>query len=422
MQNKIIKNTLLGEKYHEIDHKSGLKIFVMEKPDYSGAFAIFGTKYGSVDTCFKLESDESFTTVPEGIAHFLEHKLFESEELDAFVRFEKTGASANAFTSFDRTCYLFQSSDRFEENLEILLDFVKSPYFTEETVQKEQGIIGQEIKMYQDSPDWQVLFNLLRGLYHKNPVRIDIAGTVESIAEITAELLYSCYNTFYNLSNMALAVAGNVSVNSVLKIADKMLKAENPVSFEQVIPDEDTKVATAYTEQVFGVDVPKFALGFKESFNCPIRSAKEIVCMNIALDIIAGKVSKLYAKLLSDELINPTFGSEYFIGRGFSTPLFIGESNEPEKVKDEILKEITRIQKDGISDDDFNVSLKRLYAREVRSFNEVDDLASNLVECYFNDRTLFEQIEVYKTISKQDLENLFKTSFDINNYCLSVIK
>ncbi|MFI3140888.1 MAG: pitrilysin family protein [Clostridia bacterium] len=422
MNKTIIENKLLGEKYYEVDHNSGLKIFVMEKPDYSGAFAIFGTKYGSVDTCFKLKQDEQFTKVPEGIAHFLEHKLFESEELDAFVRFEKTGASANAFTSFDRTCYLFQCSEKFDENLEILLDFVKSPYFTEETVQKEQGIIGQEIKMYQDSPDWQVLFNLLRAMYHNNPVRIDIAGTVESIADINAELLYSCYNTFYNNSNMALAVAGNVSLEQVLKIADKMLKTEEPAEFEQVLPEEDPKVVTASTEQVFGVDVPKFGLGFKENFPTAIRSAKEIVCMNIALDIIAGKVSHLYSKMLTDELINPTFGSEYFVGRGFSTPLFMGESNEPEKVKDEIIAEIIRLKSDGIGEEDFAVSLKRLYGREIRAFNDVDDLASNLVECYFNDKSLFAHLETYKTITKQDVLDTIENSFDVDNYCLSVIK
>ncbi|MBQ1967206.1 MAG: insulinase family protein, partial [Clostridia bacterium] len=226
MKEKLIKNDLLKEEYYEIDHESGLKIFVMEKPDYNGAYALFGTKYGSVDTCFKIKGAESYTTVPEGIAHFLEHKLFESEELDAFERFAETGANANAYTSFDRTCYLFQCSGEFEKNLEILLDFVKAPYFTEETVQKEQGIIGQEIRMYQDSPDWQVLFNLLRGLYSKNPVRIDIAGTIESIAEINADLLYSCYKTFYNNSNMCLAVAGNVKTEEVINIADKVLKTE----------------------------------------------------------------------------------------------------------------------------------------------------------------------------------------------------
>lgn len=422
MKEKLIKNDLLKEEYYEIDHESGLKIFVMEKPDYNGAYALFGTKYGSVDTCFKIKGAESYTTVPEGIAHFLEHKLFESEELDAFERFAETGANANAYTSFDRTCYLFQCSGEFEKNLEILLDFVKAPYFTEETVQKEQGIIGQEIRMYQDSPDWQVLFNLLRGLYSKNPVRIDIAGTIESIAEINADLLYSCYNTFYNLSNMALAVAGNVKKETVTEIVDRVIKPEEPVHFEQIIPEEPKEVAESYIEETLGVDMPKFAIGFKESYSEPVRTAKETLLMNLALDIIAGKVSPLYSKMLSEGIINTSFGKEYFTGRGFSAPMFIGESNTPEKVKEEILSEIARIRKDGIRDEDFEVSLKKLYGAEVFSYNDVDDLANNLIDSYFNGHGLFSTIELYKTIKKEEVEQIIRDSFKEEYCCLSVIR
>lgn len=422
MKCELIRNELLNELYYEIDHDSGLKIFVMEKPDYSGAFAMFGTKYGSVDTCFRLKGQESFTSVPEGIAHFLEHKLFESEELDAFERFSKTGANANAFTSFDRTCYIFQCMGNFKENLEILLDFVKAPYFTEETVQKEQGIIGQEIRMYQDNPDWQVLFNLLRGVYHKNPVRIDIAGTVESISEITAELLYSCYNTFYNLSNMALAVAGNISKDEVIAIADKTLKKEEKAEFEQIIPEEDDSVAQSYIEETLGVDIMKFALGFKENYSEPIRSAKDILLMNIALEIIAGKVSPLYSRLMDEGLINTAFGKEYFTGRGFSLPIFTGESSSPEEVKNEIINEIAKIKADGITDENFDVALKKLYGAEIYHYNDVDDLAGNMLDAYFNGSHLFETIDLYKTITKKDVEDLMAVSFNENNCCLSVIK
>lgn len=421
--NCIIKrNELLNEQYYEIDHDSGLKIFVMEKPQYSGAFAMFGTKYGSVDTCFKLKGEDSFTSVPEGISHFLEHKLFESEELDAFERFSKTGANANAFTSFDRTCYIFQCTTSFKENLEILLDFVKSPYFTEETVQKEQGIIGQEIRMYQDNPDWQVLFNLLRGIYHNNPVRIDIAGTIESIAQINSGLLYSCYNTFYNLSNMALSVAGNVTKDEVIAIADKMLKKEQKKEFQQIIPDEPENVAQAYIEETLGVDIEKFALGFKENSCEPVKTAKETLLMNIALEVIAGKVSPLYSRLMSQGLINTNFGKEYFTGRGFSLPIFTGESHSPEKVKEEIIKEIENIKANGISDDDFNVSVKKLYGAEVYRYNDVDDLAGNMLDSYFNGSELFENINLYKEITKSEVEKAIIGSFDKNNCCLSVIK
>ena len=419
---KKITNDLLKEEYYEIDHKSGLKIFVMEKPDYSGAFAMFGTRYGSVDTCFRLKGEESYTTVPEGIAHFLEHKLFESEELDAFERFAKTGANANAFTSFDRTCYIFQCADNFYENLEILLDFVKAPYFTEETVQKEQGIIGQEIRMYQDDPDWQVLFNLLRGLYKNNPVRIDIAGTVESIAEISADLLYSCYNTFYNNSNMCLAVAGNVKADEVIAIADKVLKIEEPVTFEQIVPEEPYEVSTAYTEEKLGVESPKFALGLKEKCEEIVPSPKKTLLYNLALEIIAGKFSPLYTRLIDEGLINTAFGKEYFYGRGFATVFFSGESKDPEKVRDEILGEINRLKKDGISKEDFEICLKKKYGAEIFSYNDVDDLANNLCEAWLNGYGIFDNIDLYKTITKEDVEAVIKDGFDTENICLSVIR
>ena len=419
---KKITNDLLKEEYYEIDHKSGLKIFVMEKPDYSGAFAMFGTRYGSVDTCFRLKGEESYTTVPEGIAHFLEHKLFESEELDAFERFAKTGANANAFTSFDITCYIFQCADNWKENLEILLDFVKAPYFTEETVQKEQGIIGQEIRMYQDDPDWQVLFNLLRGLYKNNPVRIDIAGTVESIAEISADLLYSCYKTFYNNSNMCLAVAGNVKADEVIAIADKVLKIEEPVEFEQIVPEEPYEVNTAYTEEKLGVESPKFALGLKEKCEEIVPSPKKTLLYNLALEIIAGKFSPLYTKLIDEGLINTAFGKEYFYGRGFATVFFSGESKDPEKVRDEILAEINRLKKDGISKEDFEICLKKKYGAEIFSYNDVDDLANNLCEAWLNRYSIFDNIDLYKTITKEDVEAVIKDGFDTENICLSVIK
>ena len=400
---------------------NGLKIYIMEKPEFNTAYAVFGTKYGSIDTAFSLNGGKT-VTVPEGIAHFLEHKLFESEDGDAFTKYAKTGAYANAFTSFDKTCYLFSCSNMFYENLDILLGFVQSPYFTAQTVQKEQGIIGQEIRMYDDSPAWCVLFNALRAMYHNNPVKIDIAGTVESIAEITADLLYSCYNTFYNLSNMALAVAGNVTVEQVLAVADKVLKDEAPVKIEQIIPEEPETVVTDYTEEIMNVDIPKFAIGFKENRETPVRTAKETVCANILLDIIAGKVSPLYEKMLSEGLINPSFGNEYFIGRGFSVPMFIGESVSPEKVRDLICKRIDELRKNGITEEDFEISKKRLYGISVRSFNDVDDLANNIVDCYFNGYDLFTQLECYKTITKADLEEMLKESFDTENMCLSVIK
>lgn len=421
MESTIIKSDILNEEYYQINHSSGLKIFVMPKNDYKGAYAIFGTKYGSIDNCFKVNGDENATKVPEGIAHFLEHKLFESEELDAFARFEKTGASANAFTTFDKTCYLFSCTDNFEKSLEILLDFVKTPFFSEQTVDKEQGIIAQEIKMYQDNPDWQVLFNMLRGIYQNNSVKIDIAGTVDSIAQIDAELLYKCYNTFYNNSNMALAVVGNVSVDTVLDTADKILLKEDEFCVERIFENEPVDVVTKYTEQTMNVDTPKFALGFKENYADEKISAKQTVIHNILLDIIAGKVSSFYEELLESGLINTSFSSEYFCGKGFCSSIFCGESHDCEKVRDLIFKRIESLKENGISALDFEISRKRLYGLHIRTFNEIDDIARNIIDRHFCGDNLFALAENYKTVSKEDVEKALN-ELSSERSCLSVIK
>ena len=421
--NKIreIKNELLNDSYFEIDHKSGFKIFVYPKENYSSAYAVFGTKYGSIDTCFRVEGNEEFTTVPEGIAHFLEHKLFESEELDAFARYAKTGASANAYTSFDKTCYLFQCSGNFEKSLEILLDFVSNPYFTEQTVQKEQGIIGQEIKMYQDEPGWESLFALLRAMYHNHPVRIDIAGTVESISHITAELLYECYETFYNPANMALAVVGNVTVEQVLEIADRMLKPKESKKIERKFQIEPETVVQDTIVRNLAVSMPIFAIGYKEKITTPCRTLKETLESNILLDIIGGKTSQLYEEMLTDGLINTTFDIEYFEGFGYSAHIFNGESTEPEKVRERINREIENMKKQGVDKETFDRIKKKHYGGFIMNFNDIDSLANALIGGYFNGDGLYDQLEVLESITLEDINNRLN-AINIENSSMSIIK
>ena len=422
--NKIreIKNELLNDSYFEIDHKSGFKIFVYPKENYSSAYAVFGTKYGSIDTCFRVEGNEEFTTVPEGIAHFLEHKLFESEELDAFARYAKTGASANAYTSFDKTCYLFQCSGNFDKSLEILLDFVSNPYFTEQTVQKEQGIIGQEIKMYQDEPGWESLFALLRAMYHNHPVRIDIAGTVESISHITADLLYECYDTFYNPANMALAVAGNVTVEQVLSIADRMLKPKTSREIERKFQLEPETVVEDTVVRNLAVSMPIFAIGYKEKIETPCRSLKETLESNILLDIIGGKTSPLYEEMLTAGLINTTFDIEYFEGFGYSAHIFNGESTEPEKVRERINIEIEKMKEKGIDEETFDRIKKKHYGGFIMNFNDIDSISNSLIGSYFNGDGLFDQLNVLESITLEDVNNRLRNAFNIENSSMSIIK
>lgn len=421
MNIKEVRNELLNEKYYDIDHPSGLKILVMPKENYSSTYAIFATKYGSIDTMIQMD-DGTFKEIPEGTAHFLEHKLFESEDLDAFERFAKTGASANAYTSFDRTGYLFSCSANFKKNLEILLDFVQNPYFTQATVEKEQGIIGQEIDMYKDAPDWEVMFNCLRTMYHNLPVRIDIAGTQESIAQITAKTLYGCYDNFYNLHNMVLAVAGNVSVDEVIEVADKALKPVEGKMAQRKLIDEPKEVIDNYVEEKLSVATPQFMFGFKESWDTPERTTKEEISMEILLDMISGQSSELYKRLFDGKLINSSFGFEYFTGFGYSCVLFAGESNDPKSVSEEIVKEIKKFRETGFDKTAFDRTKKKLYGRMIMGMNDVEGLANNMAVSFFAGENIFTDFEIFKTVTLDDINDIFKKTLDENYSVLSVIK
>jgi predicted Zn-dependent peptidase len=420
MNIKEVRNELLNEKYYDIDHPSGLKILVMPKENYSSTYAIFATKYGSIDTMIQM-SDGSFKEIPEGTAHFLEHKLFESEDLDAFERFAKTGASANAYTSFERTGYLFSCSANFKKNLEILLDFVQNPYFTQATVEKEQGIIGQEIDMYKDAPDWEVMFNCLRTMYHNLPVRIDIAGTQESIAQITAKTLYGCYDNFYNLHNMVLAVAGNADVDEIVEVADKVLKPVEGKMAQRKVIDEPEEVIDSYIEEKLSVATPQFMFGFKESWDTPERTTKEEISMEILLDMISGQSSELYKRLFDGKLINNSFGFEYFTGFGYSCVLFAGESNDPKKVAEEIVGEIGKFRETGFDETAFERTKKKLYGRMIMGMNDIEGLANNMAVSYFAGEDVFTDFEIFKTVTLDDVNDIFKKTLDENRSVLSVI-
>ncbi len=409
----------IGERYVKATHHSGLTVYILEKPQYSSAYAIFGTKYGSIDTRFAKNGGEMLD-VPEGIAHYLEHKLFESEEGDAFSRYAKTGAYANAFTSFDRTCYLFSCTNGFFDNLDILLDFVQHPYFTEETVRKEQGIIGQEIRMYDDSPSWRVLFNMLLNMYHVHPVRIDIAGTVESISHINAELLYECYNTFYNPSNMFICIAGNVDTERVLKKIDGAIAEREPITVTSGEFSEPDGVISNYVEQQLAVSMPMFCLGFKQIIRTPYRRLKSKICIALLLELICGDASPLYARLVREGLINDEFETEYFTGRGYAAVLFSGESSDPARVAEEIKAEIARIREDGIDKKLFSAVKCGMYGAAIRRFNSVSGIAMQLVDCAMDETNLFEELKLLKTVTADDVYRRLDVFTD-ENAVLSVI-
>jgi len=362
------------------------------------------------------------TQIPEGTAHFLEHKLFESEDLDAFARFAKTGASANAFTSFYKTAYEFSCSGSFDENLEILLDFVQSPYFTEATVQKEQGIIGQEIRMYLDHPGWAEMMNLLQILYGAHPVRCDIAGTEQSIATITAELLHECYRNFYNLHNMALTVAGNVSKEQVLAMADKMLKAGGGgrAAIRPRMTD-NAPPAQEIVRKKMAVSVPTFLLGCKEEMDKPLLTAEEEVTAELVLDALCGEASPLYEQLMEEGLINAGFGSELFAAEDYACSLLGGESKQPELAAEKIKAALLRAAENGLPADDFERARKKAYGRLLMELNDVDALANSLCNAWLAGDDMFARARALREITRTQANERLRKMFCPGYFALSII-
>ena len=417
MEKQVIESRVLGEKCIKKVLDNGLTVLVLEKKDFSSAYAIFGTRFGSIDSVFSLDGEK--ITLPDGIAHFLEHKMFENEEGDAFTLYSKTGASANAYTSFDRTCYLFSCSGNFYKNLEILLGFVGAPYFTEQTIEKEQGIIGQEIKMYDDDPSWRVLFNLLGAMYKSHSVKIDIAGTAETIAKINEKLLYDCHRAFYNPHNMCLAVAGNVDAEKIFKMAEEMVK---PVSakVERIYNEEPAGVKTDYVEQKLQVSIPLFTVGIKEDIGDIVPSVKTAALSEAAAQYLFGKASPLYERLLGEGLITPSFSKEYFYGRGYSAYIVSGESENPKKVSEEIKNYIAEVQQKGVDKALAENSLKKLYGGSVASYNSMDNIANSLMEGFVLGFDPFEKEEEIKKITVQELDSRIK-EINLENLALSVV-
>lgn len=421
LENKIIEvaHERLNEKYYKIKHSSGLTVYVFPKQDYKSSYAIYGTNFGSIDNHFIVDGRE--IKAPDGIAHYLEHKLFESEDGDAFTKYAKTGANANAYTSFEKTCYLFSCSSSLEENLKILLGFVQNPYFTDETVAKEQGIIGQEIRMYDDAPDWRVMFNLLECMYHNHPIKIDIAGTVESIAEITPEKLYQCYNAFYTPHNMALCVVGNAKPEEVLKLVDEFVKPEPEKKIERIFPDEPIEIVKDYVEQSFPVSIPMFQLGFKADGSVKLDEKQAAGC-EVALFAFASNSSPMYKQLMDEELINESFGYEQVEMPGINAVLFSGESKNPQRAAEVIREYVRSALENGIDPEEFEIAKKAVYAQYALELNSVQAIGGGLIGCEFSGRELFKCIDAISALTLEEAQEMLAFLLNPDRSALSVVK
>ncbi|WYP24909.1 pitrilysin family protein [Alkalihalobacillus sp. FSL W8-0930] len=411
-------NQLNETLYQEI-LENGLHVYILPKEGFNKTFATFTTKYGSIDNRFVPLNESEERLVPDGIAHFLEHKMFESEEGDVFHEFSKQGASANAFTSFTSTAYLFSSTSNVEKNLETLVDFVQHPYFTPESVEKEKGIINQEITMYDDNPDWRLYFGVIENMYKNHPVRIDIAGTIESISHITSDWLYTCYHTFYHPSNMLLFVVGAVEPTEVMQ----QIKANQagksfapPEDIQRFFEEEPDQVAKEKSVIHMPVQAAKCLVGIKETGTDRTGNdlLKRELAIKVILDLMFGQSSKHYQTLYDSGLIDDTFSYDYTGERGFGFTIVGGDSEDPDKLADTLKSMIQEFVAGEIDSTNMDRAIKKKIGSFMRSLNSPEFIATQFTRYEFNDMNLFDVVPMLESLTKEDLETIMRDHFDLS--------
>ncbi|WP_195258031.1 EF-P 5-aminopentanol modification-associated protein YfmH [Bacillus paralicheniformis] len=408
---KQLKETLYYEKM-----PGGLDVYVLPKEGFNKTYAVFTTKYGSIDNQFVPLGKEEMVRVPDGIAHFLEHKLFEKEDGDVFQQFSRQGASANAFTSFTRTAYLFSSTSNVEENLETLVDFVQDPYFTEKTVEKEKGIIGQEINMYDDNPDWRLFFGLIENMYQEHPVRIDIAGTIESISHITKDLLYECYETFYHPSNMLLFVVGPVDPEAIIRqVRENQQKKPYTDQPEIVRKEVEEPGAVFKKEQEIKMNVQssKCLVGLKSAhpMNTGEALLKHELTINLMLECLFGKSSSDYERIYEKGYIDETFSYDYTEEHGFGFVSVGGDTPEPDKLAEE-LKQVLFKAKETITAEKLELARKKKIGNFLKSMNSPEYIANQFTRYAFLETSLFDIVTVLESITLEDVHRVIQEEIE----------
>lgn len=407
MEKKVYEQ--LNETLYKEVLPNGLRVFVLPKKDFHKTYGLFSTNYGSIDNEFGYGNE--LTRVPDGIAHFLEHKMFEKEDGDVFQLFGKQGASANAFTSFTKTSYLFSATDNIKENLQTLIDFVQDPYFTEETVEKEKGIIGQEIQMYDDDPNWRQFFGILKNMYPKHPLHIDIAGTIESIAEITAEDLYHCYHTFYHPSNMTLFVVGNVEPEELIEFVSQNQAQKEFAEIQTIhrhFPEESIEDIVPFSRMEMPVNRTKVVLGIKGAQDNLPTDAYELLrfrtALNLLFQLLLGNTSENYLRLYNEGVIDDTFGFEFSLDRSFHFADFSGDSQTPDvfaKAIEEILLDFA--QDPEVKEENLTLLKKKMLGKYFQSLNSLEFIANQFTQDLFGELTLFDVPEIIQSIEIQDV-------------------
>ena len=411
----------IGEEVIWVTLDNGLPVCIVPKKGFSRKYALFATRYGGMDMRFRLNGQ--WLDTPAGIAHYLEHKMFDTEDGNALQELAMNGAEPNAFTSNAITCYYFDSTEKFYENLEILLSFVSVPYFTDESVEKEQGIIGQEIGMIEDNPEWQVYKQLMQSLYHTSPARTPVAGSVESIREITAQTLYDCHRAFYTPANMCLVVVGDVEPQQVLDIAWRVLPKDSGELIERDYgAEEPTEAARAYAEERMEVSMPSFLVGFK----CPPQHGGEeqhrfAAIGELACDVLMGESSPLYARLYAEGLINGSFGAAFDILPGAAYAYAGGDSKDPKAVAEAILAEAQRLVREGVDEDYYKRIVNANFGAALRELNSFESIAVSMAEGRFQGYDPYRFPEIYDSITAADVLAFLRENVTRSHMALSVI-
>ena len=408
----------MDEKVYYEKLNNGLQVYLMPKSGFNKTYATFTTKYGSIDNHFVPLGKEEPIRVPDGIAHFLEHKLFEKEDYDVFQKFSAAGASSNAFTSFTRTCYLFSTTSEVEKNLVTLLDFVQAPYFTPDSVEKEKGIIEEEIKMYNDNADFKAYFGILNNLYVNHPIKIDIGGTVESIYKITADDLHVCYDTFYHPSNMILFVVGDIDPDSLINVIRENQDAkgyDDAPQIKRFFPEEPDYVAIAESEEKMQVSTPKVFVGVKgvvSDKDSPKKLLKIDLALDILLEMLFGNSSDYYEHILAEGLANDSFGFESSHEPDASFCLIGGDTSEPDELAASIKKRLLSVAGIELNEDEFMRIKRKKIGQFLAALNSVEFIANRFTEYAFNGLSLFDVVteleDLKATEASEVATNYFK--------------
>lgn len=424
---QVIENLKVKEKIYKEKLENGLVVMVVPKKNVTKKYMIWGTNYGSNDSQFIVPGEKEITTVPNGVAHFLEHKLFEQENgtnsLDVLTAL---GVDANAYTTNDHTAYLFQSTDNFYEAMDEFMNYVQHPYFTDENVEKEKGIIGQEIMMYDDYPDWRVYINTLNAMYYENPIKIDITGTIETVNKIDKEILYKCYNTFYNPSNMLLVICGDFEPEKIIEeIKKRLIDKKQAGEIKRIYPDEKEEIVQEKIEQKLSLSEPLYMIGIKDKQNDTASSEEKVkkhIAIQALLNLIFGRSSKLYQRLYNEGSIYGLPSLDYEFGKTYSHILITGQSNNPEKVFQEFKKEVENFKNNGINKEDLERIKKMMYGDYVREYDDVADISRNILSDYFKGINSFDYLDEIQGINEDILMQFLKEVFQEDKMVISIVR